>query len=978
MAVDRVLDGLNDTQRAAVMHDAGPLLIIAGAGTGKTTVITRRIAWLIAQKKARPEEILALTFTDKAAAEMEERVDTLVPYGYADVEIATFHAFGDRLLREHALELGLQPDFRVLNRAEQVIFLRDRLFQLPLERYRPLGDPTRHIQALITLISRCKDEDIACEEYLALAERLAALARATPEDAELRERAAQQLELARTYAKYQELMAASGAIDFGDQIVHALRLLRSRPYVLAGLQRRFKHILVDEFQDTNWAQFEIVKVLGARHANVAAVGDDNQAIYRWRGAALSNFRGFLRHFPQATVVVLTENYRSHHRILDAAYRLIRNNPDRLEESDEGRRYGVTKKLSAVREPDGPEPQHLHYETATQEADEVARLIQEHVAEGAWKYDDVAVLVRSNADADQFLRSLNLRGIPWTFSGNAGLYGRPEIRLLIAFLRAVAHPDDSVSVHYLASSDLYQVPIVDLTRCATYADRRHRWLFDVFRTVEAIRELRDEVGVEGREAIRRLVVDLTRYMELAREMPTGELLYQFLVDSGWLARMSKAATARDEAEVQNISKFFRRVQDASKTLRYDNVREFVNHLDALIDAGEDPAVAEAEVETPAVRILTVHKAKGLEFPVVVLVALVQDKFPLRGRRDALELPVELIKETVPSGDFHRQEERRLFYVGMTRAKRELYLTSARDYGGTRERKVSQFVLEALDLPKDAARPFKARAIEEIQRFAPPAEATDEMLAPIPPEQELVISHKQVDDYQTCPLKYRYVNVLRVPILRHHTVVYGATIHRVIEYYLLRRAAGNYTSVEDLLAVYEREWDNQGFLTWEHEEARKAAGRQALTRFWHEEEAGGQKPTYVEKEFGFSLGRDRVRGRFDRVDEDLLGATIIDYKTGEVAKQKVADRRAAESLQLKLYALAWREMTGALPQRVELRFLESNLVGRHTPAEEDTEEAIAAVHAAAAGIRARAFEATPSYNACRHCAYNQICPYTATRE
>src|SRR2546422_953622 len=890
MAADRILDRLNDTQREAVTHAAAPLLTIAGAGTGKTTVITRRIAWLIAQKKARPEEILALTFTDKAAAEMEERVDTLVPYGYADVEIATFHAFGDRLLREHALELGLQPDFRVLNRAEQVIFLRDRLFQLPLERYRPLGDPTRHIQALITLISRCKDEDIACEEYLAFAERLATLARATPEDAALRERAAQQLELARTYAKYQELMAASGAIDFGDQIVHALRLLRSRPYVLAGLQRRFKHILVDEFQDTNWAEFEIVKLLGARHANVAAVGDDNQAIYRWRGAALSNFRGFRRHFQQATVVVLTENYRSPHRILDPAYRLILNNPDRLEESDEGRRYGVTKKLSAVRAPDGPEPRHLHYETATQEADEVARLVQERVAEGAWKYDDVAVLVRSNADAEQFLRSLNLRGIPWTFSGNAGLYGRPEIRLLIAFLRAVAHPDDSVSVHYLASSDLYQVPIADLTRCSTYADRRHRWLFDVFRTVEAIRELRDEVGAEGREAIRRLVVDLTRYMELAREMPTGELLYQFLVDSGWLARMSKAATARDEAEVQNISKFFRRVQDASKTLRYDNVREFVNHLDALIDAGEDPAVAEAEVETPAVRILTVHKAKGLEFPVVVLVALVQDKFPLRGRRDALELPVELIKETLPSGDFHKQEERRLFYVGMTRAERELYLTSARDYGGTRERKGS----------------------------------------------------------------------------------------RVVEYYLLRRAAGNYTSVEDLLAVYEREWDNQGFLTWEHEEARKAAGRQALTRFWHEEEAGGQKPTYVEKEFGFSLGRDRVRGRFDRVDEDLLGATIIDYKTGEVAKQKVADRRAAESLQLKLYALAWREMTGALPQRVELHFLESNLVGRHTPAEADTEEAIAAVHAAAAGIRARAFEATPSYNACRHCAYNQICPYTATRE
>jgi len=978
MAGDRILDGLNDVQREAVTHDAGPLLIIAGAGTGKTTVITRRIAWLIARKKARPEEILALTFTDKAAAEMEERVDQLVPYGYADVEIATFHAFGDRLLREHALELGLQPDFRVLNRAEQVIFFRDRLFQFPLERYRPLGDPTKHLQAMITLISRMKDEDISPEEYAVHAEGLRALAVTAPEDAELAARAAQHGELARTYAKYQELMAASGTIDFGDQIVHALRLLRQRPYVLGGYQRRFKYILVDEFQDTNWAQFEIVKLLGARHTNVAAVGDDNQAIYRWRGAAVSNFRGFLQHFPRARVVVLTENYRSHHRILDAAYRLILNNPDRLEESEEGRRHHVTKKLAAVREPDGPEPQHLHYETASQEADAVAQLIRERVEARAWKYDDVAVLVRSNGDADQFLRSFNLRGIPWTFSGNAGLYGRPEIRLLIAFLRAVAHPDDSVSLHYLALSDIYQVPIVDVTRCSTYADRRHRWLFDVFRRAEELREIRDELEDEGREAIRRLVADLTRYMELAREMPTGEVLYQFLVDSGWLARMSKAATARDEAEVQNISKFFRRVQDASKALRYDNLREFVNHLDALIDAGEDPAVAEADVETPAVRVLTVHKAKGLEFPVVFLVSLVQDKFPLRGRKEALEVPVELIRETLPAGDFHQQEERRLFYVGMTRARRELYLTSARDYGGARQRKVSQFVLEALDLPKDAARPFRTKAIEEIQLFAPPAHPDDATLAPIPPDQELLVSHKQVDDYQTCPLKYRYVHLLRVPILRHHAVVYGSTVHKVVEHYLRRRAAGNYTSLEDLLGVYEREWDNQGFLTWEHEEARKAAGRQALTRFWHEEEAGGTKPTYVEKEFGFALGPDRVRGRFDRVDEDLFGATIIDYKTGDVAAQKVAERRAKESLQLKIYALAWREMTGDFPQLVELRFLEANLVGRHTPDEEDAEEAGAAVKAAAAGIRARAFEATPSYSACRYCAYNQICPFTATRE
>ncbi|HXH84664.1 MAG TPA: UvrD-helicase domain-containing protein [Candidatus Tectomicrobia bacterium] len=966
---DHVLEGLNAAQREAVTHDRGPLLIVAGAGTGKTTVITRRIAWLIATGRARPEEILALTFTDKAAAEMEERVDQLVPYGYADVEIATFHAFGDRLLREHSLELGLTPDFRVLSRAEQVIFFRDRLFEFPLARYRPLGDPTRHLQAIITLLSRCKDDDIAPEDYQACATRLLEAAG----DEEARDLAEAQAELARTYAVYQSLMARDGAIDFGDQIVYALRLLRTRPHVLAAFQRRFRHILVDEFQDTNYAQFELVKLLGARHRNVAVVADDDQSIYKWRGAAIANVMGFLDHYPDARQVVLTENFRSHQRILDAAYRVIvHNNPDRLEV-----RRGIDKRLRAVREPDGPEPVHLHYETATQEADAVAARIRARVEEGAWRLDDVAVLVRSNGDADQFLRSLNLRGIPWTFSGNAGLYGRPEVRLLLAFLRSVAHPDDSVSVHYLASSDLYQVPILDLTRCATYADRKHRWLFDVLRLAPELPELRDHLTAEGQAAIRALVQDLVRYMELGRELPTGELLYQFLADSGWLARMSKAATARDEAEVQNIAKFFRRIQDASRALRYDNVRELVKHLDALIDAGEDPAVAEADVETPAVRVMTVHKAKGLEFPVVFLVNLVQDKFPLRRRRDALEPPRELIRDLLPSGDFHLQEERRLFYVGMTRARRELYLTSARDYGGTRARKVSQFVLEALDLPKDAARPFRARAVEEVERFAPPA-AADAVAVPPGPDEELILSHKQVDDYRTCPLKYRYVHQLRVPILRHHAVVFGATVHRVVEYYLLRRVAGNYTALEDLLAVYEREWENQGFLTWEHQEARKRAGREALTRFWHQEESEGQRPSWVEKDFAFSLGRTRVRGRFDRVDEELLGAVIIDYKTGEVTRQKDADRRVAESLQLKLYSLAWRELTGRLPQRVELRFVESQLVGRHVPTEEDAQEAIGAVEAAAAGIRARRFDATPSRNACRVCAYARICPYTATQE
>ncbi len=960
---DRILEGLNPPQAAAVTHEMGPLLIIAGAGTGKTTVITRRIAYLIATRRARPSEILALTFTDKAAAEMEERVDTLVPYGYADVQIATFHAFGDRLIKENALELGLTPDFRVLTRAEQVIFLRDHLFEFPLEHYRPLGDPTRHLQAILGHFSRLKDEDVGPDEYLRHAERLMAEA----SDDELRLAAEQHLELARTYAQYQTLMARVGQIDFGDQIVEALRLFRTRAHVLRRYQERFKHILVDEFQDTNYAQFELVKLLAARHGNVAVVGDDDQAIFRFRGASMSNILDFDRTYPDARQVVLQENRRSPQAVLDAAYRLIQhNNPDRLEVAQK-----IDKRLVST-VGSGEPPHHLAFDTVSSESDRVAGIIKDEHERGR-PYRDCAVLVRVNDDADPYLRALNLRGIPWTFSGNAGLYGRPEIRLLIAFLRSVAHPDDSVSLHYLASSDVYQVPIVDLTKCATYADRKNRWLFDVLRVVPSDVALSDE----GTAAVARLVADLQRYMELAREHPTGEVLYQFLVDSGLMTRYAKAP-AELEQEVQNVSKFFTRVKDAARVLKYDNVREFVNHLDALIDAGDDPAVAEADPETPAVHVLTVHKAKGLEWPIVFLVDCVQNKFPSTRRTDPIEMPPALIKDLLPTGDFHEQEERRLFYVGMTRAKERLYLTSAEDLGGKRKYKVSQFVLEALDLPKDSARPFRVHAIEELRRQAPAPEPAGLGLTPLPDEEPLAVSHNQVDDYQTCPLKYQYIHILRIPLRQHHAVIYGSALHKAVEFYLRRRAASNYTSLEHFLLAFENAWRNEGFLTREHEEQRKRAGLAALTRFYHEEEASGQKPTDVEREFGFSLGLDRVRGRFDRVDETPEGLVIVDYKSSDVTEQKKADERAGGSLQLKIYALAQHEMTGRLPARVELRFLESGLVGRHTPTAADLLEARAAIEDTARGIRRRQFGATPGYQICRYCPYNQICPSTATQE
>src|SRR5579864_4012192 len=971
---DEILAGLTGEQRSAVTHAGGPLLIVAGAGTGKTAVITRRIALLIATREARPSEILALTFTDRAAAEMEERVDRFVPYGYTDTWISTFHAFGDRLLRENALHLGLAPDFRVLSRPEQVIFVRERLFQLPLDYFRPLGDPTRHVDALITLWSRAKDEAVTPEDYAAYAERLAAEAAAQPDNAALAEQARQQLEIAATYRAYQAMMAEGGCVDFGDLIVLTLRLLREHPAILEGYQSQFRYLLVDEFQDTNFAQFELVKLLAGGRRNLTVVADDDQAIYRWRGASYSNISYFTETYPDAGNVVLTRNFRSTQMILDASYRLIRHNdPDRLEV-----RHGLDKRLTSTAGP-GQLPAHHQFETLAEEADDVAARIEETARTGRWRYRDVAILVRANRDADPFMRALNMRGIPLTFTGTRGLYDREEIRFLTAFLRVLAHPNDSMSLYLLSASPFYDVPPADLALCTSYGQRRNRSLSQIYRLLPRLDDL--EVSAPGRGVIARIVEDLDAMGRLAAKMPTGRVLYEYAVTrTGYVHRLASSDDPADTHRVANISRFFDLVARYGATAHVDRVPAFVAYLDLLIEAGDDPATAESDADVDAVRVLTIHKAKGLEFPVVFLVSLIAEKFPSRARRDPLALPDALMRDLLPSGDFHLQEERRLCYVGMTRARRELHLTGAWDYGGVRRRKVSRFVLEALDLPKiepPAAPPAPAQAVE---RHAPPARV-DVPIVLLPPSDDPVpLSFRQVDDYTTCPYKYRYIHVLRVPILRDHRIAYGAALHEAVQEYNRRRARRQPVTADDLVATLERAWTSEGFLSREHEDRRLEEGRAVVRRFFAYQEASGAVPTFVEREFRFRCGSAYVRGRWDRVDIRGEEVVVIDFKSTDVRAQEDADRRTRGSEQLAIYALAYQEVLGRLPDRVELHFLGREImVGRARKTADDVAEARDMIERAASGIRARHFTATPdAYRACPYCAFNQICPFTAAAE
>ena len=979
-ALRGILEGLTADQVAAVTHGEGPLLIVAGAGTGKTTVITRRIAYLVAAKRARPSQILALTFTDKAAEEMEARVDLLVPYGFADVWISTFHAFGDRVLRDEGLTLGLNTDFRVLARPEQVVFLREHLFRLPLKRLRPLGDPTKHLQALVALFSRAKDEAVRPDEYLACAAELATRAAAAPEDAALCEAAAIQQELAACYAEYQRLLGERGLVDFGDQVLLSLRLFQEHPSTLEKYRQRFRYILVDEFQDTNHTQWELVRLLAGHEGHLTVVGDDDQSIYKFRGAAISNILGFTAAYPEARRIVLRENFRSGQTILDTAYRLIRHNdPDRLEV-----RGQIDKRLVA-RLPDGPPPRHLHHDTVSSEADAVARLIAKRVESGSWAYRDVAILVRGNRDADPFLRAMNMQQVPWRFSGNQGLYARPEVRLLLTFLRVVADPEDTVSLYFLAGSELYAMDDWPLARCVGAAKRMNRSLRWIFENLDSVAELAD-LDLTARATAEQVVKDIKEYVAQSRERSTGEILYQFLMRSGLLKRLIAAGSPAADARVGNIARFFEIVHRIADVSDYDRIPQFVQHLDLLVEGGDDPAAIEAEEDAEAVNVLTVHKAKGLEFPVVFLVSLVADRFPSRGRREPLALPETLLHDVLAGGDFHLQEERRLFYVGMTRAKRELYLTSARDYGGARGRKVSRFVLEALDLPPSEPKPYRSSPLEAIQRHAPSVEETAEALRVIPDDEILALSHYQVDDYLTCPLKYKYIHILRVPIREHHSVVYGKALHEAISFYLRRKLAqaqsrpggGAGVTEAEVLEVYEGAWQSLGFLSREHEELRLEAGRTILRGFVAEQKRHGVLPTAVEQPFSFLLGTTKVVGRFDRVDERDGRVAIIDYKSSGVRDQKEADRKAKESLQLAIYALAYNQMHGRIPDSTELHFLESSLVGSTRKTEADLRGTLETIAGVAHGVRVRSFAATPGYVQCSYCAFREICPSTAYQE
>ncbi len=893
---DKILNlKLNPEQEEAVEFGDGPLLIIAGAGTGKTTVITERIKHLIFSQKVKPSEILALTFTEKAAREMEERVDVALPYGYTQMWIMTFHSFCDKILRREALNIGLDPKYKLMTEAESVQLLRKNLFKLDLNYFRPLGNPNKFLSGMLQHFSRLQDEDISPGNYADWVKKQKA--KAGEEKIEVDK----WQELSRAYKAYDELKVKNALLDFGDVIVKTLQLFRDRPNILKEYQKQFKYILIDEFQDTNFAQNELAVLLAGKKKNINVVGDDDQSVYRFRGAAVSNIIQFRKNFSKTKVVVLTKNYRSTQEILDRSYDLIQHNdPDRLEVVEK-----IDKKLISQVAKDGEEIQFIHSDRVENEADVIAKEILSLRSSMKYKYKDFAILVRANNHSEPIMRALGRNGIPFQFLGPGRLFKQPEIIDLISYLKVLYDFTDSVSFYRLLSIDYFGITGRELAEIGNFARKKNISLFE-------------SAEQKGSDKIKELTELINKQLDLVKKESAGQLLYFFLEETGLLTKLLSPESAEAEKRAQNISKLFDKLKSYEADHDDSSVTAVVDWLDLSMELGESPLAADSDwTDINAVNILTVHSAKGLEFPVVFLVNLVAQRFPSMERREQIPIPDALIKEFLPVGDFHLEEERRLFYVGMTRAKEKLFLTAADYYGeGKREKKLSPFIFEALG--------DKAVSAEKATKNADQLSFLDygvkeKVESPVEKIHVDYLSYSQIETFQTCPLHYKLRYVYKVPTPATASQSFGTAIHASLKEFFDEVSAGTKLSEKLLFELLDKNWISEGYRTKLHEKEFLNKGKLYLSGFLKQGFNSKVLPVALEQPFTMPLGDGlKIGGKVDRVDDLGNGEIeIIDYKTGAtIPSQKDVDK----NLQLSFYALAATKIStlpfNKTPEKVKL--------------------------------------------------------------
>lgn len=976
-----LLADLNAEQKNAVQHTTGPLLIVAGAGTGKTTVITRRIAWLIEKKLAKPEQILALTFTEKAAAEMEERVDILLPYGYINMQISTFHAFCEQLLREFGAEIGVSRDFKLMNELDAWLLARQDFDRFSLDHYRPLGNPTKYLRGLLTHFSRLKDQAIDADAYLAFAQEHQLNEDTKQSDEDSIQELKRISELADAYHTYQSILHDSDSLDFGDLILYALTLIRTRPNVLKEIRRRIRFVLVDEFQDTNHAQYELIKSLAAPENNLTVVGDDDQSIYHFRGATLQNILRFETDYPETARVVLTKNYRSAQNILDCAHTFIqRNNPHRLEAMGNG----LSKRLFAATEREGM-IEHLHASTLEDEVNLVLKKIvelKEKDPELSW--NDFAILVRANSAGMNFANAFERHEIPFQFLALSGLYVKPIILDVLALMHVIDFPFTSPTFYRALTLSIYNVGPRSVSALNLSAQKKGKSLFEACEMVVSI----PDFSADDKEKIQNILWQWQSIRTAIAGKPATECFLKIVKETGYLTFLNGQSEEKKIESFRLLQQFYERIKSFETRNIQKDLHAFLTEFAQERDAGEEGSLSvDFDAGPDLVRIMTVHAAKGLEFQHVFVVNLVDRRFPSQARAETIPIPDGMIKslDSTDRALSHLEEERRLFYVAVTRAKAGLYFTSADDYGGTRVRKLSRFLDELGYQKPEGKENFIVSLFDEDrgEHIVKPS-VSREVLALVPKQ----FSFTQLAAFTTCPYQYKFAHVLRVPVFGRWTFSFGKTIHNTLQKYFalwLERSAKTQTtlfnsplteskltslvSAQEWLELYGASWIDDWYENDKQREEYKQKGKEFLRAYL---ESCSPHPLFLEQDFTLKFKEVVLKGRIDRIDTYEDGVEIIDYKTGTPKTDKTL--KTGDREQLYLYQIAARDLLGLNPKKLTFVYLENNSSISFLGFDDELTSLQQEIVERVQKIRVSQFEPTPGWH-CRFCDFADICEFRA---
>ena len=965
---------LNDAQRRAITHGEGPLLVIAGAGTGKTRVISERIRHLLqSDESLSGENILGLTFTNKAAGEMKARVVRAAGERGKNVMLATFHAFCESLLKEAA------PERLMIDKVDHWILLRRNLERLKLDKYRRLADPGQFLNDFVEFFSRCQDELVSSEDYQRYADGLAAQLEAVREaldEETFKERAedvALQQEIARAYRASEDLLNEKKCVSFGSLITGAVELLETNPDVRRTQQEKYRFILVDEFQDTNIAQLRLLELLAGDTKNIVAVGDNDQAIYRFRGASFGSFKLFLERFAgwregaDSTPfrVSLVENYRSTPNILRVATQVIAQNTVSAD---------FPKKVLSANKEESEKIRIVELETEHDEARWiVSELRRLHTAGRKWR--EFAVLYRQHTHRDELVEELSRHKIPFVIS-KLSILDHPLVKDVLAYLRLIATPFDDIACARVIAAPAWSLEPTDLVRFAERARKEKKALYDMLQAPQG------QLAFDpSHAALGRLVEFLSEHRKTLRRRTAREILADLLE---WLEIAQRTST-QDRKYVTRLTEFVKEWEPKSGTR---GLAEFVEYLGYYSQAGGTISL-EDDFPGDAVQLMTVHGAKGLEFPQVFLLRINSKKFPATERSRVFEFPVALMKEGEPAEQFHIQEERRLFYVALTRAENRLTLTTLTEKKG----KIPVFIE---DLLMDPA--IKRRDVHQLSPKLPEvlpaakkesADAADPQLFPAssepakifsriadwalefhPPTPEpLTLSPSAVSGYRSCPQQFLFSRSWSLKEGPKAVLSFGSVMHTTIKRFVDQLRKGVKLPFEEVARIFETEWTSAGFEDDYQEKGYKQDGLEQLRAF-HASTLEAP-PQIIEQEKSFELPLENnvtIIGRMDQVNS--LGrkdVEIIDYKTGKPKK----DADAKKDLQLSLYALAAKEIFEWNPVRLVFHYLQNNQIQVTVRDAKQLDEAQKIVQEAAADIRAGEFPPKPGF-VCRSCAYKPICP------